>query len=177
MKNCWWLTVSISDLLSEDVRKTLISELQWVAVHFKFVCRLYMKKNTASSSGRNMISLFWWSWYLVPHCKQKGTQVLCTTNTAGYVMTQGPGGVPVAVPIQATCAQGGQAPMVMVPGPGAAGGQQPLVVHAGPTGAIPGTGHTPQETEIPSYGHGQYLPLNEPVSDWQAHVWCVSVVR
>ena len=93
-------------------------------------------------------------------------QVLYTAN-AGYVMTQGPGGAPVAIPMQAgggmvavqtvtPGAQGGQPQMVMVPVSGAQG-YQPQFVQAAPAGAM-GTGYQPQQVETPpSYGQGQYM--------------------
>ncbi|XP_078382695.1 uncharacterized protein LOC144665333 [Oculina patagonica] len=105
-------------------------------------------------------------------------QVMYTANT-GYVMTQGPGGVPVAVPMQAgggmvavqtvtPGAQGGQPQMVMVPVSGA-GSYQPQLAQAAPAGAMTtayqpqfaqvapagamATGYQPQHVEMPpSYG-------------------------
>ncbi len=106
-----------------------------------------------------------------------------TANT-GYVMTQGPGGVPVAVLMQAgggmvavqtvtPGAQGGQPQMVMVPVSGA-GSYQPQLAQAAPPGAMTtgyqpqlaqvtpagamATGYQPQQVEMPpSYGQGQYM--------------------
>ena len=91
-----------------------------------------------------------------------------TASTAGYIMTQGPDGVPVAVPVQAgggmvtmqmIGAQAVQSPMVMVSASGSAG--QTVMVQAGP----PATGLPPQQAEMsPTYaGHGQYPRLNEEV--------------
>ncbi|KAJ7376824.1 hypothetical protein OS493_032290 [Desmophyllum pertusum] len=118
-------------------------------------------------------------------------QVMYTSNT-GYVMTQGPGGVPVAVPMQsmqpmqqmqsmqpipagggmiavqtvAPGAQDGQPQMVMVPVSGAMGVNQPQVIQlaTSQSGAM-ATGYQPQQAEMPpSYGHGQYTTLqNEQV--------------
>ncbi len=110
-------------------------------------------------------------------------QVMYTANT-GYVMTQGPGGVPVAVPMQAgggmvavqnvtPGAQGGQPQMVMVP-VSAAGNYQPQLAQAVPAGAMTtayqpqfaqvapagamATGYQHQHVEMPpSYGQGQYV--------------------
>ena len=92
-----------------------------------------------------------------------------TASTAGYIMTQGPDGVPVAVPVQAgggmvamqpIGAQAVQPPMVMLPVSGSAAGQ-PVMVQGGPSA----TGASPQQAEMsPSYGrHGQYVRLNEEV--------------
>jgi len=95
-------------------------------------------------------------------------QVAYTATTAGYIMTQGPDGVPVAVPVQAgggmvamqpISAQPVQPPMVMVSASRSAG--QPVMVQAGPSA----TGLPPQQAEMsPTYaGHGQYARLNEEV--------------
>ena len=117
------------------------------------------------------------------------------TNLAGYVMTQDPSGHPVTVPIQggggmvpvqASGAQGGlQPPMVLMPVSGATGGQ-PMIVPATPSSvmaagnppqqvqpqfvqvntseAMTATGFQPQQTVMPpSYGHGKYMPLDEQV--------------
>jgi len=84
-------------------------------------------------------------------------------------MTQGPDGVPVAVPVQAgggmvamqpIGAQAVQPQMVMVPVSGSAAGQ-PVMVQAGPSA----TGPPLQQAEMsPSYaGHGHYVQLNEEV--------------
>ena len=88
-----------------------------------------------------------------------------TANTAGYIMTQGPDGVPVAVSMQTgggmvtmqpLCTQGGQQPIVLVPVAGAARDQFVTVQTA--------TGSLPQEADTSSsYGHGQYMPLQEEV--------------
>ena len=84
-----------------------------------------------------------------------------TASTAGYIMTQGPDGVPVAVPVQAgggmvtmqtIGAQAVQSPMVMVSASGSAG--QTVMVQAGPSA----TGLPPTYA-----GHGQYPRLNEEV--------------
>lgn len=102
--------------------------------------------------------------------KRQAQQVAYTANSAGYVVTQGPDGVPVAVAmqpaggmfaVQAPGVQEGQIPMVMVPVPGAAGGH-PMIVQAASPGAEPATSHTytPQQDEM-SVGHGKYMRLNE----------------
>ena len=89
------------------------------------------------------------------------------TANAGYVMTQGPGGAPVAIPMQAgggmvpvrtvrPGAQGAQSQMVMVPVSGAEG-YHPQLVQAAPAGAM-ATGYQPQHVEMPpSYAQGQYV--------------------
>ncbi|XP_078382701.1 uncharacterized protein LOC144665338 [Oculina patagonica] len=110
-------------------------------------------------------------------------QVMYTANS-GYVMTQGPGGVPVAIPMQTggdmvavqTVTPGpqtGQPQMVMVPVSGA-GSYKPQLAQAAPPGAITtgyqsqltqvapagfmATGYQPQHAEMPpSYGQGQYM--------------------
>ena len=92
-----------------------------------------------------------------------------TASTAGYIMTQGPDGVSLAVPVQAgggmvamqpIGAQAVQPPMVMLPVSGSAAGQ-PVMFQAGPSA----TGASPQQAEMsPSYArHGQYVRLNEEV--------------
>ena len=106
-----------------------------------------------------------------------------TANT-GYVMAQGHGSAPVAIPMQASGgmvavqtvtpgAQGGQPQMVMVPVSGAGGyppqlaqaapagamptGYQPHQVQVGPAGAV-ATGYQPQQAQMPpSYAQGQYM--------------------
>ncbi len=89
-----------------------------------------------------------------------------TANT-GYVMTQGHGGVPVAIPMQAgggivavqsvtPGAQGGQRQMVMVPVSGA-GSYQPHLAQAAPAGAM-AIGYQPQQAEMSqSDGQGQCM--------------------
>ncbi|KAL9961024.1 hypothetical protein ACROYT_G029904 [Oculina patagonica] len=120
-----------------------------------------------------------------PHCytccygntPQQG-QAMYTANV-GYVMTQGPGGVPVAVPMQAVgvqtvtpSEQGSQPQMVMVPvTPGAQGGQpqmvfvpvsgaevyQPQLIQVPGAGAV-ATGYQLQQVEMPPpYEQGQYI--------------------
>lgn len=92
---------------------------------------------------------------------------------SGYVMTQGPGGVPMAVPMQAgggmvavqtvtPGAQEGQPRMVMVPVSSAMGNQHQYVPQVAPYGA---TGYQPQQVEMPpAHGQGQYVTLeNEQV--------------
>ncbi|KAL9961032.1 hypothetical protein ACROYT_G029912 [Oculina patagonica] len=93
-------------------------------------------------------------------------QVMYTANT-GYVMTQGHGGAPVAIPMQVgggmvavqtvtPGAHGGQPQMVMVPVSGA-GSYQPQLAQVAPAGAM-ATGHQPQQAEMPPpYGQGQYM--------------------
>ena len=88
-----------------------------------------------------------------------------TAISSGYIMAQSPDGVPVAVPFQTgggmvamqpLCTQGGQHPIVLVPVSGAARDQFVTV----PTG----TGSLPQEADTSSsYGHGQYMQLQEEV--------------
>ena len=77
-----------------------------------------------------------------------------TANQAGYIMSQGPDGAPVAIPvqsgggmfaIQAPSAQGNQSPVVLVPVSGAAGGQH-VMVQSPPMSA---TGSLPQGAEKP----------------------------
>ena len=86
-----------------------------------------------------------------------------TANT-GYMIAQGPGGVPVAIPIQAgggmvavqtvtSGAQGGQPQMVMVPVSGA-GGYQPQMAQDVPPGGMT-TGYYPQQP--PSYAQVQCM--------------------
>ena len=95
-------------------------------------------------------------------------------GNTGFVMTQGPGGAPVAAPMQAggamvgvqtvtPGAQGRQSQMVMVPASGAQG-YQPQLAQAAPAGAM-ATGYQPQQTEMPPpYRQGQYTRLqNEQV--------------
>ena len=67
-----------------------------------------------------------------------------------YVM--GPGGVPVAVPMQA----GGGMIAVQAVTPGAQGQPQNVMV---PVSGAMGTGYQPQVEMPPSYGHGQYMKL------------------
>ena len=103
---------------------------------------------------------------LLCYFKHQTQQVVCTANTAGYIMTTGPDGIPMAVPagtgmvaVQASGAQGGQVPMVLVPASGALGAQ-PYFLHAGATS----TSYPPQQTEILTpYGGGQNIPLTEQV--------------
>ena len=80
-----------------------------------------------------------------------------TASPAGYIMTQGPDGVPVAISvqsgggmiaIQASGPQEGQPPMVLVPGSGAAG-SPPLMVQSPPYAVMPTTGFLSQEEEKP----------------------------
>jgi len=104
------------------------------------------------------------------HCstspQQMTQQVVCTANTAGYIMTTGPDGIPMAVPagtgmaaVQASGAQGGQVPMVLVPASGALGAQ-PYFLHAGATS----TGYPLQQTDmLTPYGGGQNIPLPEQI--------------
>ena len=87
---------------------------------------------------------------------------------SGYVMTQGHGGVPMAVPMQAgggmvaaqtvtPGAQEGQPQMVMVPFSSAMGHQHQYVSQAAPYGA---SGYQPQQVEMPPVrGQGQYVTL------------------
>ena len=81
-----------------------------------------------------------------------------TANPAGYIMTQGADGVPVAIPVQAgsgmfanqaSGAQGDQPPLVRVPFSGAAGGQH-VMVQSPPYAAMSATDSLPQEVEKPS---------------------------
>ena len=88
-----------------------------------------------------------------------------TANT-GYVMTQGPGGVPMAMPLQAaggmiavqattTGTQGGQAQMVPVPVSGAMGNLHLYAPQAAPHGA---TCYQPQQVQMPpAHGQGPYV--------------------
>ena len=88
-----------------------------------------------------------------------------TANT-GYVMAQGPGGVPLAMPMQAgggmvavqattPGTQGGQPQMVLVPVSGAMGNQHQYAPQAAPQGA---TGYQTQQVQLPpAYGQGQYV--------------------
>ncbi|KAJ7376823.1 hypothetical protein OS493_032289 [Desmophyllum pertusum] len=100
-------------------------------------------------------------------------QVMYPTNT-GYVMTQGPGGVPVAVPMQSMqpmqqmqqmqpMQAGGGMIAVQTVAPGAQEGQPQMVMV--PVSGAMATGYQPQQVEMPpSYGHGQYTTLqNEQV--------------
>ena len=92
--------------------------------------------------------------------------MIYTTNT-GYIMTQGPGGAPVAIPMQGgggmvavqtvtPGAQGAQSQMVMVPVSGAEG-YQPQLVQVAPAGAM-ATGYQPEHVEMPpAYAQGQYV--------------------
>ena len=83
-----------------------------------------------------------------------------TANT-GYMITQGPGGAPVAISMQAGVApgtQGGQPNMGMIPVSGA-GGYQPQLAQAVPPGAMT-TGYYPPPQQAPmppSYAQGQYM--------------------
>ena len=79
-----------------------------------------------------------------------------TANPAGYIVTQGPDGVPVAIPVQTgggiravepSGAQVNQPAMVLVPASGAAG--QPVMVQSPPYAAIPSTVFLPEEEEKP----------------------------
>ena len=105
-----------------------------------------------------------------------------TANT-GYAVAQVPGG-PVAVPMQTAggviavqaVPQGGQPQMVMIPASGVVGGQ-PQFVQVPASGATVGTqphfvqvaspgaaasGYQPQQVDVPpSYGQGQYMPLQD----------------
>ena len=76
-----------------------------------------------------------------------------TANPAGYVITQGPDGVPVAVPVQAgggmvavqtSGTQENQPPMVPVPM-----GGQPMNAQAAPTGGLFATGYPAQQEDKP----------------------------
>lgn len=101
------------------------------------------------------------------------------TANAGYVMTQVPGGIPLAVPMQAVGVQtvtpreqGGQPQMIMVPvTPGAQGGQpqmvmvpvsgaevyQPQLIQVPPAGVM-ATGYQLRQVEMPPpYEQGQYI--------------------
>ena len=75
-----------------------------------------------------------------------------TANPAGYIMAQGPDGVPVAVSIQggggmvayqASGTQGNQPQMVLVPM-----GGQPMTAQAAPTGYPPQQENKPPQYEI-----------------------------
>ncbi|XP_078382817.1 uncharacterized protein LOC144665439 [Oculina patagonica] len=91
-------------------------------------------------------------------------QVMYTANT-GYVLTQGPGSAPVAIPMQTAGgmvavqtvtpgAQGGQPQIVMVP-VSASGVYQSQLAPYAPAGA---TGYQPQQAEMPPpYGQEQYM--------------------
>ena len=105
-----------------------------------------------------------------------------TANT-GYAVAQVSGGH-VAVPMQTaggmvavqTVSQGGQPQMVMMPASGVVGGQ-PQFVQVPASGATVGTqphfvqvaspgaaapGYQPQQVDVPpSYGQGQYMPLQD----------------
>ncbi|XP_027036111.1 uncharacterized protein LOC113664683 [Pocillopora damicornis] len=109
-------------------------------------------------------------------------QVMYTANT-GYAVAQVSGGH-VAVPMQTaggmvavqTVSQGGQPQMVMMPASGVVGGQ-PQFVQVPASGATVGTqphfvqvaspgaaapGYQPQQVDVPpSYGQGQYMPLQD----------------
>ena len=95
-----------------------------------------------------------------------------TANT-GYVMTQGPGGVPMAMSMQAaggmvavqaitTGTQGGQPQMVPVPVSGAMGNLHLDAPQAAPQSA---TSYQPQQVQMPpAYGQGPHVTLeNEQV--------------
>ena len=95
-----------------------------------------------------------------------------TATTPVYVMTHGPDGIPVVVPIQAvdgmvvvqaSGSQGRQPPVMLMPSAGAVGGE-PSIVQTAPSHAVEGSGYPPQRGEMPfSYGQGQNTPLNEEV--------------
>ncbi|XP_078382709.1 uncharacterized protein LOC144665345 [Oculina patagonica] len=121
-----------------------------------------------------------------PQQEEDEGQVMYAANT-GHVMTEGPGGVPVAIPMQTggdmvavqtvtPGPQGGQPQIFMVPVSGA-GSYQPQLAQAAPPGAITTayqpqltqvapagamvTGYQPQHAEMPpSYGQGQYMTPN-----------------
>lgn len=89
------------------------------------------------------------------------------TTSSRHIMTQGPGGVPVAVPMQSgDCmvalqnvtpgVQKGQLQIVLVPVSGADGNQLQLV-QVVPYEAM-ASGHQPQHIDLPppSYEEGQY---------------------
>ena len=95
-----------------------------------------------------------------------------TANT-GFVMTQGPSGVPMAMPMQAhggmiavqattTGTQEGQPQMVPVPVSGAMGNLHVYAPQAAPHGAI---SYQPQQVHMPpAHGQGQYVTMeNEQV--------------
>jgi len=90
-------------------------------------------------------------------CNQQAQQVLYAANPVGDVITQGPNGVPVAVPVQAgsgmvafqsSAAQDSQPSMILVPASEAVEGQH-LMVQSPPYAAMPATGFLPQEAEKP----------------------------
>lgn len=110
-------------------------------------------------------------YFCLPCFVSKG-QVMYTANT-GYVMTQGPSGVPMAMPMQAgggmvavqattTGTQGGQPQMVLVPVSGAMGNQHQYTPQAAQHGA---RGYQPQQVQLPpAHGRGQCVTLeNEQV--------------
>lgn len=88
------------------------------------------------------------------------------TANSGYIMTQGPGGVPVAVPMQSgggmvalqtvtPGSQEGQPQMVLLP-VSVADGNQPQLVQVDPYGTM-ASGYQPQHIDMPpSYEEGQY---------------------
>ena len=87
--------------------------------------------------------------------------MIYTAYPAGYIVTQGPDGDPVAIPVQAgggiravepSGEQVNQPPMVLVPVSGATGGQH-LMVQFPPHAAMSATGSLPQEeASPPPYG-------------------------
>ena len=95
-------------------------------------------------------------------------------GNTGFAISHGPGGAPVAVPMQAgggmvgvqtvtPRAQGAQPQMVMGVASGAQG-YQPYLAQAVPAGAT-ARGYQPQQSEMPPpYRQGQYTKLqNEQV--------------
>ena len=89
------------------------------------------------------------------------------TASAGYIMSRGPGGAPVAIPVQAgggmvavqtvtPGAQGDQPQMVMVPVSGAQGYQPHLVQGAQPESMS--TGNQPLRVDMPPpYSQEEYM--------------------
>lgn len=108
----------------------------------------------------NILPYFWFLYFV-----SKG-QVMYTAST-GYVVTQGPSGVPMAMPMQAgggmvavqattTGTQGGQPQMVPVPVSGAMGNLHLYAPQAAPHGA---TSYQPQQVQMPLvHGQVQYVP-------------------
>ena len=121
-----------------------------------------------NASHRNLFSHSCHKYLAQSYCLSlfsKG-QVMHVTSSS-YVMTQGPGGVPVAVPMQSgdgkmqlqsvtPRAQEGQPQMVLVPVSGA-DGNHPQLFQAVPYG-IMALSYQPQQTDMPPpYEQGQYV--------------------
>ena len=90
--------------------------------------------------------------FILQNQAQQGVNV---SSSTGYIMPQPPGGVPVAVPVQAGggavamqpfSAQEGQPPLVMMSGPQEG---QHLMVPSASSAAMPATVSAPQEQKNP----------------------------